>query len=68
MADGREAEPFQHRREQRGVLEAVAATPRPDKFVLKMAEMEADRSAEKNVEVLEGYVPHVGLDKTGERF
>ncbi len=57
----RDAEPdrLEHRCEERVVLEAVAASASADELVLKALEVQTDRTAEKDVEVLERDRAHV---------
>ena len=50
----RETELLERRREERVLLEAVAATATRDELRLQAREVEPDRTAEQDVEVLEG--------------
>ena len=61
-----EAEAFEGRVEQRVLLEAVAAAAGCHELRLQGGEVEADRAAEEDVEVLEGDRPGVGLVQGGQ--
>ncbi len=65
-----EAEVREHGGEERVLLEAVAAAPCPDEFGFERREVEPDRAAEEDVEVLErdrGRVRAVESGEAGDR-
>ena len=61
------AEPLERRREQRCVLEAVAAPPATDELGLDDVESDSQMLLEQHVDVVESERPHVRLEQPVER-
>ena len=60
------AEPLEHCREQRSVLEAIAATPATDELRLDGVESDSRMLLEQHVDVVERERPHVCFEQPVE--